>query len=89
MKKIESSAARLSWLLAIRPGDRVRRMLGGSIPIDLIVTDVTRDLILCGEAGIGWSFDRVTGAEVDGEIGWGPRFGKTGSYLVPPEGEVN
>ncbi len=89
MKKVESSAARRRWLLAIRPGDRVRRMLGGAIPIDLIVTDVTEDLILCGEAGIGWSCDRVTGAEVDEEIAWGPRFGKTGSYLVPPEGEVH
>ena len=88
MNTIVVSAARRSWLFALRPGAHVRRLLGGSVPMDLIVTEVTAQHILCGPEGVGWMFDRETGAEVDEEIGWGPRFGRTGSYLVPLEDMV-
>ena len=68
-------------LSQIRAGDVVTRLLGGS-PMDLKVTSVDEKLIYCGKPGVGWSFDRATGAEVDEEIGWGPQFGVIGSYLV-------
>ncbi len=59
----------------VKKGDMVIRMLGGEIPMKLYVKAVTEDLIDCG-----WTFDRLTGAEVDEEMGWGPL--RTGSYLV-------
>ena len=39
-------------------------MLAGVIPVDLIITEVTDDLIICG----AWEFDRDTGIEVDDDI---------------------
>jgi hypothetical protein len=65
----------------IRAGDVVCRMLAGA-PMRLRVTAVDAELIWCGEPGAGWSFDRVTGVEIDHEIGWGPQYGISGSYLV-------
>jgi hypothetical protein len=65
----------------VRAGDVVTRLLGGS-PMALKVTAVDERLIYCGRPGVGWSFDRTTGVEVDEELGWGPQFGITGSYLV-------
>ena len=62
----------------VRPGDVVTRMLAGAIPIQLKASSIDDDLIHCGP----WTFDRVTGIEVDEELGWGPRFGVTGSYLT-------
>jgi len=58
-------------------GDTVTRMLGGSIPMNLEVTKVTADLIVCG----AWEFDRKTGAEIDKDLNWGPPPLATGSYL--------
>ena len=69
----------------VKVGDVVTRMLGGVVPMKLTVTSVTEELIWCGpESGQaqGWSFDRITGTEVDEDLGWGPRFGRTGSYLL-------
>jgi hypothetical protein len=57
-------------------GDRVVRMLAGTIPMELVVTAVTEERIICG----AWEFDRTTGAEIDEDLGWGPQG--TGSYLV-------
>jgi hypothetical protein len=68
------------WLAKLQPGNVVTRMLGGELPMMLRVTKITDDLIFCGD----WTFDRATGAEVDEELGWGPQFGVTGSYLKPP-----
>jgi hypothetical protein len=62
----------------IKPGDRVTRMLGGTIPQELIVQNVTDTIIDCG-----WTFDRKTGAEVDEDLGWGPPPKLTGSFLKP------
>ncbi len=66
-------------------GDRVTRLVGGSIPMVLVVTSVDDRFIYCGEEGAGWKFDRQSSAEVDEELGWGP--GLTGSFLVH-EGEA-
>jgi hypothetical protein len=63
-------------------GATVTRLLAGSIPMKLIVTAVDERFIHCGGPG-GWKFDRETGDEVDEEIGWGPQFGLTGSFLLP------
>ena len=44
--------------------------------MELKVTKVDDKLIHCGD----WTFDRVTGAEVDEDLGWGPTA--TGSVLL-------
>lgn len=56
-------------------GDRVTRMLGGIEPMQLVITDITDDMIVCGD----YTFDKHTGAEIDKEMGWGPHG--TGSFL--------
>jgi hypothetical protein len=63
-------------------GDVVTRMLAGVVPMRLTVTEVTEDRIICGG---GWEFDRATGAEIDDDLGWGPAYGATGSYLTAIE----
>jgi hypothetical protein len=68
----------------IAVGDTVTRMLAGTIPMDLRVSAVDEHFIYCGPVGTGWKFDRLTGYEVDEELGWGPQFGASGSYLVAP-----
>jgi hypothetical protein len=65
------------FLKGVKVGDTVRRMLAGTIPIDLKVTELTDDLITTGG---GWTFCRKTGAEIDEDLGWGPQG--TGSILV-------
>lgn len=62
-------------------GETVHRLFAGVVPMDLRVTTVTADLIICGDDG-GWTFDRATGIEEDYELGWGVSFGTTGSFLV-------
>jgi hypothetical protein len=52
--------------------------------MELPVTEVTDDLIVCGGPN-GWRFDRLTGIEVDEDLGWGPQFGVSGSFLQPLE----
>jgi len=44
----------------IKKGDVIERMLGFCIPMNLIVQEVTEDIIDCG-----WTFDRHTGLEID------------------------
>lgn len=60
----------------INIGDTVIRNLCGVV-MELRVTDVTTDKIVCGD----WEFCNVTGAEIDDELGWGPPPKATGSYL--------
>lgn len=43
------------------------------------VTCVDGDLITIG---MGWTFDKETGWEVDEDLHWGPKYGRTGSFLV-------
>lgn len=50
-------------LLAIKKGDVIERMLGFSIPVYLIVQNVTDDII-----DAGWLFDRETGFEIDEDL---------------------
>jgi hypothetical protein len=45
--------------------------------MSLPVKSITETRIVC--VG-GWEFDRLTGIEVDEEIGWGPG-GVSGSYI--------
>ena len=76
---------------SVKKGDTVRRMLAGTIPMDVKVTDLTEEKILCGKEGDGWEFDRRTGAEIDDFLGWGAPPKMTGSFLagVLEENEVN
>ena len=53
----------------IKKDDTVTRLLGGVLPMELIVTSVDDDFIYCGEVG-GWKFDRNTGMEIDEDLGW-------------------
>lgn len=57
-------------------GDSVTRVLCGELKMPLKVTKVTESRIFCGM----WEFDRVTGAEIDEELGWNEVA--TGSYIV-------
>lgn len=68
---------------SVRPGDTVTRILGGG-RMQLVVTEVDERFIYCGRLG-GWKFDLDTGFEVDEDIGWGPEFGVTGSFLLSPK----
>jgi hypothetical protein len=73
--------------MSIQVGDKVVRMLAGTIPMELKVTEITEDLIVCG----WWTFDKRTGAEVDEELGWGPppKYDHTGSYIRLPAKPTN
>ncbi len=67
----------------VKVGDTVLRLLSDqNIPMHLKVTAVDDRLIHCGP----WTFDRGTGVEEDEELGWGVKFGRTGSRLAA-EGE--
>lgn len=61
----------------IKIGDFVTRILAGCIEMQLKVTDLTENKVVCGS----WEFCRQTGLEMDDELEWGPAFGKSGSYL--------
>ena len=63
-------------------GDMVTRWLGGEIPMELRVTELTDDRIICGD----YEFDKATGAEIDEFLGWGPppKFAYTGSFIKMP-----
>jgi hypothetical protein len=64
----------------IKVGDVVTRWLGGEIEMQLRVSAITEDRILCG----GWEFDKATGAEIDDDLGWGPPPKMTGSFIKIP-----
>lgn len=67
-----------AWLQALQPGDMVQRLIGApACPMSMKVTAVTESRIFCGD----WEFDRVTGWEIDEELGWGP--GGSGSRICP------
>lgn len=63
----------------VKPGDKVKRLLAGVVPMTLTVAEVTEKLIVTKG---GWTFDRETGIEEDEDLGWGRAAGVTGSYLV-------
>ncbi len=62
-------------------GKVATRWLAGKIPMDLKITEVTDGLVICGD----WTFDRITGAEIDEYLGWGPPPLITGSVLTEKE----
>ena len=61
----------------MKEGDKVTRMLAGCLPMELKITELTDDLVVCGP----WQFDRATGAEIDEDLDWGPPPRHTGSVL--------
>jgi hypothetical protein len=65
-----------SQLDALQVGDKVTRMLAGTIPMQLKITQID-DLIHCGP----WTFHRDTGCEVDLELGW-DGITTTGSFIT-------
>lgn len=82
----------------LKSGDKVIRLLGGEVPMEMTVYCVNDDAIFCvvadapGPCGLeqeefneetwpGWKFCRKTGVEIDEELGWGPQFGRSGSFL--------
>ena len=72
----------------LKVGDKVTRMLAGTVPMELLVVEVLDDKVKCDtpehfiKDGQYWEFDRDTGTEIDEDLGWGPAHGVTGSYLV-------
>lgn len=64
----------------LKPGDTITRLISSAkIPMIMTVESVDEDLI---HMKGGWTFDRATGVEEDHDLGWGVRFGITGSFLV-------
>jgi hypothetical protein len=71
-------------LSELKPGDNVHRWLAGcNASMSLTVKSITANRIVCFG---GWEFCRVTGAEIDEQLGWGPD-GVTGSYIQPGDAE--
>lgn len=73
---METHRVDVKFIATLRVGDPVVRLLAGTIPMKLKVTDIDDRFIHCGD----WKFDRATGAEVDEDLGWGPNG--TGSFLT-------
>lgn len=84
----------MDYVQTLKVGDKVRRLLAGTVPMELTVIKVDDDFIYCGTPDVpstmsdpeaAWKFNRTFGYEVDEELGWGvPQDGSilTGSYLV-------
>lgn len=77
----------------LKVGDTVTRMVGDGPFMQMKVTAVTEDLITCaaihkdGRLFYGdWTFDRATGVEEDADLGWGVKYGVTGTYLKREDG---
>ena len=66
----------------LQVGDQVARTAAGKPMGTYTVTALDEDLVHCGP----WTFDRVSGIEVDSELGFGPG-GLVGTWLVHPDGE--
>lgn len=63
----------------LKEGDEVTRLLAGVVPMTMVVESVDDTLI---HMKGGWTFDRKTGFEEDEELGFGVKFGYTGSFLT-------
>jgi hypothetical protein len=50
----------------LRVGDRVTRVLAGTVRMPLVVTALDAHTVSCGD----WTFDRTTGGEIDALLGW-------------------
>ena len=63
----------------VKVGDKVGRQTSeDATPMWLTVTEVTEDAIFCNR----WEFDRITGAEIDHDLQWGPKYGKSGAFIM-------
>ena len=70
-------------------GDKLIRLLGGQIPMEVFVEsiDESKNTFMTNRPdanipeGEGWTFCSKTGMEIDPDLGWGPMYGKTGSYI--------
>lgn len=81
----------------VKEGDKVVRLIGGGkVWMTMRVVKVTEDRIICAAdnppAPIPdealdelWQFDKATGVEEDEYLGWGVKFGVTGSYIKPAQ----
>ena len=71
----------------MKVGDKLIRLLAGSIPLDVIVGKISDTEFKVGSADgaigfeEGWTFDRKTGMEIDEDLHWGPKYGITGSFI--------
>jgi hypothetical protein len=69
----------------LKEGDIVKRVVGDTLTMEMRVTMVDERLVHCSSRDgftDGWTFDRETGAEVNHSRGWGPLYGRSGSFLV-------
>lgn len=63
----------------LREGTKVTRLLAGAVPMEMTVESNVDGLVtMVG----GWTFDAETGIEIDHELGWGPEYNCTGSFLT-------
>lgn len=69
-------------MLNLKVGDPVIRVMPGNIRMPLTVTAVTPSRIICGS----WEFDKLTGIEIDEDIGCGPLTFAT-SVIFPHESQ--
>jgi len=83
---MESSKNYNMLLKDIKVGDKLIRLLGGSVVMRVIVGSVNEKTIKCGSADgfvpweDGWTFNRENGAEIDEDLGW-DGITITGSYI--------
>lgn len=89
----------MSHMRDLKVGDRVVRMLAGTIPMTLAITGIDELYVYCGanydsenkDDFAGWKFNRFVGYEVDEDLGWGvlQEDGTiyTGSYIAGKEEE--
>jgi hypothetical protein len=77
------------WLQKLKPGDKVIRLIGNKVPVEMIVRKVEGGLIYCEASDAPgwadeelWTFEQLTGIEYDPDLHWGSKWGATGSYLI-------
>jgi hypothetical protein len=68
----------------LKVGDVVTRLLAGIIPMQLKVTEITENEIVCG----AWKFHPATGGEIDEDLDWDGVV-RTGSRIEDYEKYIN
>lgn len=64
----------------VKPGDKLTRVISGSVKMTVTVQAIDELFVYCrGE----WKFSRLTGGEVDEDLGWTAT--QTGSWLMEKE----
>ncbi len=64
--EVEISPHTLEWIKTAKVGDLVRRVFGGIVSTEILVTAVDDDFIYCGEL----KFSKKTTAEINEDQGW-------------------